>query len=153
MSKLHTKYFGEIERGDESAFHFALGLPAFEGEKSFVPIELPGGEPLVFLQSTATPELCFLAFPIQVVDPEYCLALAAEDLAVLGLDGERQPRIGKDVLALAFLSVRDGFPVTANLMAPLVVNLRTFQAVQAVRHDSRYSFEHLVQGAGAVQPC
>jgi len=34
MSKLHSKYFGEIERGDESAFHFALGLPAFEEEKS-----------------------------------------------------------------------------------------------------------------------
>ena len=107
----------------------------------------------MFLQSTQTPELCFLAFPVQVVDPDYHLGLEPEDLAVLGLERGRQPRIGTDVLVLSLLSVRDGFPITANLMAPLVVNLRTFQAVQAVRHDSRYSFEHLVQGAGAVQPC
>jgi flagellar assembly factor FliW len=152
MSILRTKYFGEIEQAEESGFHFPLGLPAFEGEKRFVPIELPGSEPLVFLQSTVTPELCFLAFPIQVIDAEYNLGLAPEDLAVLGLSGDRQPRVGKEVLALALLSVRDGFPVTANLMAPVVVNLQTGQSLQAVRHDSRYSFEHPVQGA-AVERC
>ena len=146
MGILRTKYFGEIAQGDESGFHFPLGLPAFEEEKRFVPVELPGSDPLVFLQSARTPELCFLAFPIQVVDPEYHLALAVEDLAVLGLEANRQPRIGEEVLALALLNVRDGFPVTANLMAPMVVNLKTLTAVQAVRHDAEYSFEQAVKG-------
>jgi flagellar assembly factor FliW len=103
MGTLHTKYFGEIEHADESSFHFPHGLPAFEEEKRFVPLDLPGSEPLVFLQSVTTPALCFLAFPILVVDPEYRLALAAEDLAVLGLDGD-EPKIGQEVLALALLN-------------------------------------------------
>jgi len=151
MGILRTKYFGEMEQAEESGFHFPLGLPAFEGEKRFVPIELPGSEPLLFLQSAATPELCFLTFPILVVDPDYELALATEDRAAIGLEESGQPRIGEDVLALALLSVRDGFPVTANLMAPVVVNLKSGEGVQAVRHDARYSFEQPVHGA--VQPC
>ena len=144
MGILRTKYFAEIEYLEGSAFHFPLGLPAFEEEKRFVPIDLPDHKPLLFLQSALTPELCFLAFPILVVDPEYHLDIAPEDLAVLGLEALEQPRIGQDVLVLGLLSVRDGFPVTANLMAPVVVNLRTGVAVQAIRHDSRYSHEHPV---------
>jgi hypothetical protein len=35
-------------------------------------------------------------------------------------------------------------------MAPLVVNLKTFTAVQAVRHDARYSFEQPVKGTGTT---
>jgi flagellar assembly factor FliW len=153
MSLIETKYFGAIEHDEESAFHFPLGLPVFEGENSFVPIELPGSEPLVFLQSTSTRDLCFLAFPILVVSPDYHLGVAPEDLATLGLEGDGQPRIGQDVLVLSLLCVRDKFPVTANLMAPVVVNLRTREAVQAVRHDSVYSHEQPVAGAGRAEAC
>jgi len=152
MSLIGTKYFGAIEYDGQSAFHFPLGLPAFEEERLFVPMELPGSAPLTFLQSVTTPDLCFLAFPILAVDPDYHLGLAMEDLAVLGMEGEGQPRIGTDVLALALLCVRDGFPVTANLMAPVVVNLETRKAVQGVRQDQLYSYEHPV-GQAKVETC
>ena len=153
MSAIGTKYFGTVEFEEESVFTFPLGMPAFEDEKRFVPIEAPDRAPLVFLQSLETPDLCFLAFPILVIDRDYHLAVSPEDLAVLGMEAEREPRIGADVLVLALLCLHDGFPITANLMAPIVVNLATRSAVQAIRHDSMYSHQHPVPGLTREEAC
>ena len=48
----------------------------------------------------------------------------------------RQPRIGEDVLCLTVLSIRETGP-TANLLAPMVVNLHNRKAVQAMRRGIR----------------
>jgi flagellar assembly factor FliW len=152
MPSTETKYFGTMAYREESVFEFPWGLPAFEHEKHFVPIESPKHAPLVFLQSLADPGLCFLAFPILVVDRDYQLGISPEDLAGLGLNMDRQPELGADVLVLALLSLHDGFSATANLMAPIVINLSTRRALQAIRCDSLYSFEHSLAPRSAQDP-
>ena len=142
MLLVETKYFGTLSCPEESVFDFPIGLPAFEEEKRFVPIELPQYAPLIFLQSLRQRELCFLTLPILVVASDYHLAVTREDLEILALDSARQPMLGADVLVLALVSLRDGFLATANLMAPLVVNLKTRRAIQAIRADSLYSHQH-----------
>lgn len=149
MPSLATKYFGTLSYADESVFRFPQGLPAFEQEKAFVLIEWPGGEsperaPLVFLQSMARTSLCFVALPVPVIDKDYHLAIAPEDLQALGLAPSRQPALGTEVIVLALLSLRDELVATANLMAPLVLNVKTRSGLQAIRRDSVYSHEHLV---------
>jgi len=153
MPLLETKYFGAMPYGEEAVYEFPSGLPAFENEKRFALLEAPDNAPLVFLQSAETPALCFLAFPILVVDREYRLAISPEDLVSLGLDVRRQPRIGAEVLALALLCVRDGFPVTANLLAAVVINVRNRRAVQAIRSDGAYSYQQPVAAGEAVGSC
>jgi flagellar assembly factor FliW len=149
MPAVQTKYFGALPYVEESAFDFPQGLPAFEEEKVFVLIEAPEQAPLVFLQSMLRPSLCFVAFPILVVDKEYQLAIAPEDLEELGLDTGRQPELGAEVMMLALLTLHDQFPATANLMAPIVLNVKTRRGLQAIRRDARYSHEHrIVTSAG-----
>ena len=151
-----TKYFGELAYRDDAVLEFPTGLPSFEEQQRFVLIELPEHAPLVFLQSLERPELCFLALPILVLDRLYQLDVSREDLAVLELDTALQPAIGTEVLVLALISLHDGFSATANLMAPIVVNLKTRRAVQAIRHDTTYSHEHPIQSNGeysAEAPC
>src|ERR1700716_3578611 len=142
MLTLTTKYCGTLWCEASSVFRFENGLPAFENERDFVPIEVPHNHPIILLQSVLTPDLCFVALPVQVVDPVYRMGVAADDLEFIGLSAARQPKIGSEVLALALLSIHEGEPVTANLMAPVVVNLVTQQAVQAIRQDHRYSPHH-----------
>jgi len=139
MAELISKKFGKLEYREDSVFLFPQGIPAFEQEKEFVPIENPATAGLVYLQSTKTPELCFLALPVTAVDREYQLEVGREDLVVLGLDSHRQPQPGTEVLVLVLLCISAAGPVTANLSAPVVVNLANRRAVQAVRSDSRYS--------------
>ena len=59
----------------------------------------------------------------------------------MGLPLDRQPRLGNEVLCLAVLSLRETGP-TANLLAPVVVNLSNYRAVQALAPESNYSHQH-----------
>jgi flagellar assembly factor FliW len=150
MPSVETKYFGTLPYTEESVFDFPQGLPAFELEKTFVLIKAPAyGDapetaPLVFLQSMARASLCFAAFPILVVDKSYELAIAPEDLDELGLATTQQPALGPEVMVLALVSLRDELMATVNLMAPIVLNVKTRRGLQAIRRDSRYSHKHPV---------
>ncbi len=112
---------------------FPHGLPAFETERRFRLVEKP---PLLFLESEANPELSFLLLPVALIDPEYQLALSREDREAIGA------RSGCPLLCLAVVTAAEDWPPTANLLAPVVVNLEAGRAVQAVRSDSRYSHKH-----------
>jgi flagellar assembly factor FliW len=145
MPAVETKYFGTLSFSEESVFHFPQGLPAFEEENSFVLMEACKEDaPLVFLQSATRSSLCFAAFPIQAVDKDYQLAIAREDLEDLGLDVERQPDLYTEVRVLALVSLNDELLATANLMAPIVLNMKTRCGLQAIRRDARYSHQHPV---------
>jgi flagellar assembly factor FliW len=144
MPRIATKYFGTIEYRENEVVRFLLGIPAFEREFEFLAIEPPGNAPLVFLQSVRTPGLCFLALPIEGIDPEYRLAIIQEDLQSLGLAGDRQPGIGSEIRCLAIVAVTEESAITANLLAPIVINPANRQGVQAIRLDSVYSHRHQV---------
>ena len=147
MAQIETQYFGTMSYREESVFDFPAGLPAFLNEKRFVPIESPQHSPLLFLQSMMQRALCFLALPIQVVDAEYRLAVSREDLVFLDLPSDRQPVLESEVAVLVLVSLHDVLSTTANLMAPIVVNLKTRRALQAIRQDSTYSHQHPIARA------
>lgn len=149
MPQLATKHFATITYQGDTVLEFPAGLPGFERERFFVPIDHPTSHPIVFLQSLSSPELCFITLPVLVVAPDYRLAIAAEDLRLLGLDETRQPAIGSEVLCLAVVSVAEREQPTANLLAPVVVNLKTRRAVQAIQEGSPYAHRHPL---GAPQP-
>jgi flagellar assembly factor FliW len=151
MPSVETKYFGALPYTDESLFDFPQGLPAFEDQKGFVLIQSPEKAPLVFLQSVARASLCFVALPVQVVDKNHQLAIAPEDLEDLALDTRRQPAVGGEVMVLALVSLHGEFLATANLMAPIVLNVKTRRGLQAIRRDMRYSHEHPLSGQAAHQ--
>jgi flagellar assembly factor FliW len=137
--RCETKYFGPVDYDENSVMVFADGIPAFEQEKRFVALRQPISEPLVFLQSVGTPEVCFATLPMAAACPAFRLNMAPEDLEALGLERERQPAIGNEVLCLAILSLTENEPPTVNLLAPIVVNVHTLRARQAIQTDSSYS--------------
>ena len=84
--------------------------------------------------------MCFPALRALAVDPCYRLHLAKEDLRRLNLPTSRQPRVGDDIECLVVVALREG-AATANLLAPVVINLRKMQAAQIVAGDT-YSLQH-----------
>ena len=149
MPETATKYFGSIDIEPGAIVRFPAGLPAFEEESEFLLLEPPGSAPVVFLQSLRRSNLCFLALPIQAIAPNYQLAITKEDLECLGLPPDRQPIDGSEVSCLAIIVVTETGRVSANLLAPIVVNPSNRLALQAIRLDSCYSHQHPV----AEDPC
>jgi flagellar assembly factor FliW len=140
MPAVDTKYFGKITYASGAEIQFPSGLPAFEQRRKFVLIRFLKTDPLLFLQSLEERNLCFPAMRALAVDPHYQLRLAKEDLRRLDLPSSRQPRPGEDVECLALVTLRASGP-TANLLAPVVINLRSMQAVQTVSVES-YSLQY-----------
>jgi len=142
MPECRTKYFETMIYTEDSVIRLPNGLPGFELECEFVLIDQPLKRPLVFVQSLQTPDLCFLALPVLSVDAAYRLNICAEDLRVLGLDSSRQPLIGTEVACLVIIAFGADRLMTANLMAPLVINLGTRVGVQAIQTGCNYSHRH-----------
>lgn len=139
MSCCHTIHFGRLEYNSASAITFNDGLPGFEAERQFIVIQRPDHHPLVFLQSLRTPNLCFPALPVRAVDSGYELRVSETDREALGFDGA--PSIGENALALALIALHQDDP-TANLLAPIVINLSTQLAAQCIDPDMRYSHRY-----------
>ena len=143
MPSFKTKNFGVISYQAEAVVEFPSGLPAFESRRLFLALRFDDSAPLIFLQSLEDPDLCFLTLPVLAVDATYRLQISKEDCDRVGLAPEPPPRIGTDVLCLVVLSLRESGP-TANLLAPVVVNLHNQKAVQAVAEGSGYSHQQVL---------
>ena len=151
MPELNTANFGTLSFMPESVLEFPRGLPGFEERRRFVPVQDPQTAPILFLQSLEEPSLCFITLPVLVIVPRYRLQVMDQDLEALDWSEQRPPRIGDDVLCLAVLSIRES-GTTANLLAPVVVNLKNHRAVQAVALESEYSHQHALFAQEAA-PC
>jgi flagellar assembly factor FliW len=145
MRSSPTKYWGEMEYGDDAVVHFPQGLYGFEAHGEFILINQKGLEPLVFLQSLQDGALCFPALPVRSVCADYKIEMQAEDLQALGLSRSAEPGIGDDLACLAILRVAEGGSCTANLLAPLVISLKTGRGVQAIVNGSTYSHQHPIE--------
>jgi flagellar assembly factor FliW len=142
-----TEHFGAITYIEDSVIEFPEGIPAFETERRFLLIERESSAPVVFLQSLQRPDLLFLTLPASAIDPSYHGCVPAEDLERLGLPSGRYPEEGSQVLTLALVTVREDRSATANLMAPVIVNLATRRALQSVQPDSGYSVAVRLRGS------
>ena len=138
---------------DGRILDFPHGLPGFETATRFVLKQQPSFAPVSFLKATDTPDLCFLVIPVQSILPDYSLAVTADDLRTLALEETRQPEIGKDALCLAILTAPEQGPLTANLLAPVVINLAAGRGVQAVRSDAVYSHRHVIAALETEAGC
>ena len=138
MRKINTMRFGEIEEDESKIVHFPQGIPAFEDEHEFVIIPYDPASPYVFLQSAATPELAFLMTMPFLFFPDYEFSL--EDSVVAKL----QVKTPDDLLIYSLLTIPEGDikAMTANLLAPIVINKNNMQARQVVLEKSHYQTKH-----------
>lgn len=149
--ELLTEHFGPIEYSPDQVIAFPEGLPAFEDEREFLLIERAATAPVIFLQSLRRPELAFITLPAALVEPSFRLAPAPEDLEALGLEGEVRPDAG--LLCLAIVTVPENGPPTANLMAPVVINLAARLGRQVIQAGAPYSHQHPLGPRSEEAPC
>ena len=146
MKTIHTVRFGDFEVEEKSIVHFAQGIPAFEDEREFVLIPYDAESPYLFLQSCQTPDLAFLMTSPYLFFKDYEFEIDDTTEKKLGLE---KP---EDVAVYVLLTIPGGSikDMTANLMAPVIINQNTLDAAQLVLEKSPYQTKHrLFQQDGA----
>lgn len=152
MPVLATTNFGSIPYQPETVLVFPAGLPGFENKRQYLPVRLEESAPLIFLQSLDDPGLCFITVPVQAIVSGYRLTMTEEDIASVGLPPAPAPQPGQGVLCLVIVTVKEKGP-TANLLAPLVINLANNRGVQAIAPASDYSWEFPIEQAAEAAVC
>ncbi|SHH69837.1 flagellar assembly factor FliW [Caloranaerobacter azorensis DSM 13643] len=137
---LNTKHFGQIEIDEDSIITFPDGLLAFEEQKRFVIINNPDEEiPFKWLQSIDNPDLAFVIVNPFLFKRDYEFDIPQS--VVDRLDIERE----KDVLVYSIVVVpEDITKMTANLVGPIIINLKNRLAKQIILDDKRYTTKHLI---------
>ena len=145
---LKTKYFGEIEVGDDEVLDFPAGLFAFEEEKKFVLLPFEGSEStLLCLQSVENEALAFVVMNPFSVTPAYAPMLQPNELERLGVSDSRE--LCYDVMGVVREPVSDS---TLNLKCPVVINDETRRAEQVILEGGEYGMRHKLSEVGGA-PC
>ncbi len=114
---------------------FAAGLPGFPGPRRFALVQWgDDGGPYSVMVDLDEPVVRFLVVPPQVFFPDYVVDLDDAVASALHLDDP------DDCLLLVIVALGGrAEDATANLLGPIVINVRTFQGQQAVLADSGHS--------------
>jgi flagellar assembly factor FliW len=113
---------------------FKSGLPGFPGERHFTLVCWGAGDgPYSVMVDVDQPDVSFLVVPPYVFFPDYEVEL--DEATVLSLELEDP----NEALVLVIVSLGErAQDATANLLGPLVINLRTNSGAQAVLSDSAF---------------
>lgn len=140
--KLTTTRFGTIDIEEEQVIFMPSGMIGFPEEKRFVLLRHEEGSPFFWLQSVENDSLAFVLTDPLWFQPDYDIEISPEDTERLELD-----RASEGIQTLVVVSIHPSngtSEITANLLGPIVINLRNRLAKQIVLYRSPYSHRHPV---------
>lgn len=136
--KIKTKFFGEIETEESQIINFVEGIPGFPKEKQYIILKDEDSD-FAFLQSAHNEALCFITLPPALIVGDYSFDLSDETVEKLELKN------AEDVLVYTILNIPEDFKkMTANLKAPIVINMKNNKGIQELLDDDRYGIKHPV---------
>ena len=128
--KISTERFGTLDLPNDQLFLFPGGLIGMERRRQWTLLPDPDQGALAWLQSTTRGELALPVISPRAYFADYRAKLANRDLSPLRLRG------GEDMFLLAAVADQ-GTHLTANLRAPIVLNLKHRLGAQLVTTDEQ----------------
>lgn len=141
-NKIITERFGEIFYNNSEVLTFPRGIPAFEDQEKWI---LVGNEDsaVKWLQSVNDGDLALPVTTPDAIQPDYNARIPDDELALISDNKACDPA---DLALLIVVSIPDSAPwnMTANLRAPILINLKTRKAVQVIVLNEEYPIRHIV---------
>lgn len=134
---VQTGRFGSIEVTDDEVIQLPQGLLGFPEYTKFCLVD-PGDDVLIlWLQSLEKPEIAFPILEPKIFKLDYTVRLSAQELRELKLENINHSAV------FSVLTISDDVAqMTANLKAPIVINLREKIAKQVVLQENEFSIKH-----------
>jgi flagellar assembly factor FliW len=139
--KYDTIRFGHIEVKETEILKFPVGLYGFEKENTFacLPFAPNVESPMEWLQSLQTPQLAFVITDPFLYAPDYSVKLTEGEKAEIGFEP------GQTLVTRVIVTIPENYlEMTANLVAPLVINLTSGMARQFVLTSMEYDTRHFL---------
>jgi flagellar assembly factor FliW len=138
MAKFQTTRFGELEFSEETIIQFPEGLLGFPRQKLYILLEHDtGGTPFKWLQSLEDGDLAFIVIDPLLIDTWYQFEIDTDTARLI------EAHRAADCAVMAIVNVPLDKPsnMTANLKAPLVVNVENHLGRQMILASSAYGIQ------------
>ncbi len=135
MRKVQTSRFGELDIEEGRVVHFKDGIPAFEDEHEFIILPYDEESPYYFMQSLKTPDLAFLMTVPFLFFPNYTFEVDDDTIEELDIKSEDEVSY-YSLVTIPNYSIRY---MTANLLAPIILNTANMRAKQLVLEKTDYT--------------
>jgi len=134
--KIPTCRFGTIEIAEDQVIQVPAGLIGFPSQKRYVILEHKKGSPFVWFQALDEEDLAFLLLDPLLCKPDYEFLIGPEDRKALELPDSCE---GMQTLVVVNVTSDGPLEITANLLGPVVMNVKKRLAKQIVLYQSPYS--------------
>jgi flagellar assembly factor FliW len=139
--KTATTRFGEIEAKPEQTMHLPLGMIGFPHLHRYLLFPHRADSPFFWLQSMDRPDLAFVLTNPLLFEPNYQITLSNSDRKLLELSDPNQIQVW------VVVTIPHGSPesMTANLKAPVAVNLSNRIMAQIILENSDYPLKKSIK--------
>lgn len=127
----------DVEVLPELIIHFPEGIVGFEALKRYVLVADPDCPPFFWLQSVDDAATGFAVVDPRLLIADYAVDLSDEWVELLDL----QEPADASIWVIVTLAM-DPADITANLLAPVIINYGAGRGLQLIQHDSDYSLRH-----------
>jgi flagellar assembly factor FliW len=134
--KIPTRRFGTVEIAEDQVVYVPDGLIGFPGQKRYVLLEHKKGSPFVWFQAVDEEDLAFLLIDPLLCEPDYEFLIGPQDREALELSDSCE---GMQTLVIVNITSAGPLEITANLLGPVVMNVKKRLARQIVLYQSPYS--------------
>ena len=140
MPEIESRILGKIEVADNSLYHLNGSILAFEDYDEFYLINMDGEGTFKILQSKDDKNICFILIDPFLVFKDYQPDIHDEDIKSLSIESE------SDIYLLTIVTVPKGDlkSMTANLIAPIVFNIKNHKAKQCTALGDKYTTKHFI---------
>lgn len=138
---VETTRFGTITVEEDDILTFPEGMLGFSKIHQYVLVERTDDSLFLWLQALKKPSVAFPLLEPQLFEMGYRVELPEEDQKTLELDNLKHAKV------YAIITIpSDPTLMTANLKAPIVVNLKARVAKQVILHDAEYPIRKAIYG-------
>ena len=126
-----TTRFGQVEIKNEDILTFTEGLLGFADLKKFVLLDDPSDEIFAWLQSCDAGAIAFPLLEPEIFSDNYNVTMSKSDMEALKVKEQ------KDAHYFSIITIpEDPTQMTANMKAPIVINMKEKLARQCVLQDN-----------------
>ena len=138
--KVNTLRFGTLDVSEDQLFEFPMGILGFSNLKSFFIIEREETRPFKWLQSVDDPSTAFVIGDPLLFIPSYQAEVRRVDIPHL------DPIVDEKDLVLSVIMTITPDPqnISANLLAPIIINLANRRGMQYILNDKRYPVRYFL---------
>jgi flagellar assembly factor FliW len=139
--KITTEKFGEVEFDESSVITFSDGILGFPENKKYVLINTQENFPFKWLQDIEDNSLAFLVVDPFIFKPDYIVNLPEI------IKNDLDIKLKEDYVVFVIVVVRtDPKESTANILGPLVINVKNKKAKQIVQNNTDYTTQYKLLG-------